>query len=83
MTNSLTPQQRNSYANLIFLCPTHHTQIDKPGNTYAVATITGWKLEHEKRIDQAIMECMPDAASFLELEIVAQAIADGVTKPFN
>lgn len=79
---SMTPQQRNAYGNLIFLCPTHHTQIDKPGNTYSVATLLSWKLEHETRIDQAILDCMPDV-TFAELEIVARSIADGVIKPFD
>src|SRR3954454_12821398 len=27
-----TAKERNSYANLILLCPTHHTLIDKPEN---------------------------------------------------
>lgn len=79
---NMTPAQRNAYENLIFLCPTHHTQIDKPGNTYSIEMIRGWKVEHEKRIDQAIMDSMPDV-SFAELEIVAKAIADGVSKPFD
>jgi hypothetical protein len=78
----MTQTQRNAYANLIFLCPTHHTQIDKSGNTYSVATLAGWKADHEARIDQAIMDSMPDV-TFAELEIVAKAIADGVSKPFD
>jgi hypothetical protein len=80
--SNMTPAQRNAYANLLFLCPTHHTQIDKPGNTYSVATLTQWKADHEAYIDQAIMDSMPDV-TFAELEIVARAIADGVAKPFD
>lgn len=80
--SSMTPQQRNALDNLIYLCPTHHTWIDKPGNTYTVETVTNWKQEHETRIDQAIMDCVPDV-TFAELEIVAKAIADGTTQPFD
>ncbi len=40
---AMTQAQRNAYSNLLFLCPTHHTQIDKPGNTYSVAMLAGWK----------------------------------------
>ena len=79
---TMTPDQRNGLGNLIYLCPTHHTQIDKPGNTYKVDVITSWKVEHESRIDQAIMDCVPDV-TFAELEIVTKALADGVNQPFD
>lgn len=79
---NMTPQERNGLDNLIYLCPTHHTQIDKPGNTYTVQDIALWKKKHEARIDQAVMNCVPDV-SFAELEIVTKALADGVDQPFD
>lgn len=41
----------DTYENLILLCPTHHTEIDKsPEGTYTVETILSWKMEHERGI---------------------------------
>jgi hypothetical protein len=41
--------ERDSYSNLILLCPTHHTLIDRPENErrYAVADLAAIKTEHE------------------------------------
>lgn len=46
---SQTPAERDDYANLVLLCPTHHTRIDKPENegTYTVAVLHEMKTEHE------------------------------------
>lgn len=52
-----TDKQRDSYENLILLCPNHHTLIDKPENEeiYTVDTLTDMKIVHEgyisKRLD--------------------------------
>lgn len=41
----------DSYENLILLCPTHHTEIDKaPEGTFPVELIHQWKAEHEDRV---------------------------------
>lgn len=41
----------DAYANLILLCPTCHTHIDKsPEGTYTVEQLNLWKQEHEKNI---------------------------------
>jgi len=41
----------DKYENLVLLCPTHHTEIDKsPKGTYTVEAILAWKAEHEQRI---------------------------------
>ena len=47
--SSQDDSDRNSYENLILLCPTHHTIIDKPENeeTYSVARLLKIKEEHE------------------------------------
>ncbi|MDQ2149221.1 HNH endonuclease signature motif containing protein [Alcaligenaceae bacterium C4P045] len=39
------------YENLILLCPTHHTHIDKaPQGTYPVEVLHQWKSQHEAKI---------------------------------
>jgi hypothetical protein len=44
--------ERNGYANLILLCPTHHTVIDKPENvgTYTVNMLLNMKLWHHRDV---------------------------------
>lgn len=54
-----TDEQRDSYENLILLCPNHHTLIDKPENEeiYTVDALLEMKTSHEasisKRLDSA------------------------------
>lgn len=41
----------DTYENLILLCPTHHTEIDKsPAGTFPVEVIHEWKRSHEARV---------------------------------
>ena len=42
----------NSYENLVLLCPTCHTRIDKsPEGTYPVEMLLEWKTQHEAWVD--------------------------------
>lgn len=42
----------NAYENLVLLCPTCHTKIDKsPDGTYAVEMLLLWKEQHEAWVD--------------------------------
>ncbi|WP_081911350.1 HNH endonuclease [Thioalkalivibrio sp. ALJ1] len=45
-------KERDSYENLILLCPTHHTLVDKPENEsyYTVETLHKMKTNHEASI---------------------------------
>ena len=45
-------EERDSYENLILLCPTHHTLIDKPENEsyYTVEKLHEMKIKHEESI---------------------------------
>ena len=44
-----------SYDNLILLCPTHHTVIDKsPDGTFTESDIQGWKRNHETNVAEAL-----------------------------
>lgn len=41
----------DTYENLILLCPTHHSMIDKAPKKFTVDEILGWKKEHETRVN--------------------------------
>lgn len=43
----LSPEQRNLPPNLMLLCPTHHTEVDKAPQTYTVERLTEFKRRHE------------------------------------
>jgi len=47
--SSQTPEERDAYVNLILLCPTHHTLVDKPENErrYSVSVLQKMKADHE------------------------------------
>jgi hypothetical protein len=44
---SQSDEQRNSYANLLLLCPNHHTVIDDDVESYTVERLVKMKAEHE------------------------------------
>jgi hypothetical protein len=48
--------QRNDYANLILLCPNHHTLIDKPENLkkYSVEVLHKIKSNHERYVHERL-----------------------------
>jgi len=45
-----TNLERNSFDNLIALCPNHHTLIDKAVDSYPVDMLCKWKKDHECKI---------------------------------
>lgn len=50
----LNEKERNSYANLILLCPTCHTKIDKDVVDYPVELLHVRKIEHELYVKQKL-----------------------------
>jgi hypothetical protein len=54
--HSQSDLERDSYENLILLCPTHHSLIDKPENEdeYSVKRLLEMKIEHEKYISNRL-----------------------------
>lgn len=46
----LTETERNSYPNLILLCPTCHTQIDNDEDGYPIERLYVMKIQHEQAI---------------------------------
>ena len=51
-----TDIERNSYENLICLCPNHHTLIDKKEKEYSVETLKRMKAEHEYKFENSKCE---------------------------
>lgn len=47
-----TPASKGSFENLILLCPTCHTKIDKAESEYPEKIIKGWKNSHSKKINK-------------------------------
>ncbi|MBI5498475.1 MAG: hypothetical protein HY904_25965 [Deltaproteobacteria bacterium] len=72
--------QRNAYANLILLCPTHHTEIDGQPLAYPVALLHQWKAEHERWIALELDAQVP-RVTFKELEATTSAIASSSSPP--
>lgn len=54
--SSLRPEERNSYHNLILLCPTHHTIIDKAEVDYTVDKLHNIKARHELWVSTTLSE---------------------------
>lgn len=45
----------DTYANLILLCPTHHTLIDKaPDSKFPAEVLYAWKADHESAVRRAL-----------------------------
>jgi hypothetical protein len=66
-----TPQQRDDYQNLILLCPTHHTLIDRPENVkrFPADLLLRMKADHEAFIHSRIEIAPPRDKSELAREI--------------
>jgi len=71
----MTDGERGAYDNLIYLCPTHHTQIDAPENQseFSVARLKEMKREHEAKVEMAQRRAMIEVGS-AELEVIANAM---------
>jgi len=54
----------DTYANLVLLCPTHHTVVDKaPEGKFTVEMLLQWKAHHESRIAASLAApVFPDRA---------------------
>src|SRR5690242_7868032 len=52
----LPPGEHDKYANLIFLCPTHHTEMDADEETYTVERLRQMKKDHEEAVEKAVTQ---------------------------
>lgn len=54
--SNLTKKERDSYYNLILLCPNHHTLIDKNPEDYTVEKLHLFKDQHEYWVEHTLSE---------------------------
>lgn len=47
-----TPEERSTHDNLLLLCPTCHTIVDKAEDEYSEQLILKWKEDHRRRISE-------------------------------
>lgn len=73
----LTVEQRDSYHNLILLCPTHHTEIDNNEADWPVERLHQVKSEHELWVTETLSETI-DHVKFAKQAIVASIIDSAV-----
>ncbi len=60
----------NTYDNLILLCPTHHTHVDKaPEGTYPETLLHEWKSTHEAKIGRSDQTPVFDSFEALKSEV--------------
>ena len=71
----LSDRQRNAYANLILLCPTHHEIVDARESTYTVEVLRGWKTDRETKVLDFLVREM-QSITFAELETITQALVN-------
>ena len=76
----MSDSERNSYHNLIFLCPNHHNTIDKLESDFPVVALQAMKSKHEECVHDAILERM-ESVGFKELEIATAAFVRASVAP--
>jgi hypothetical protein len=54
--SNLTSEQRDSYYNLILLCPNHHVEIDKNPDDYTIEKLHFFKDQHEYWVEHQLSE---------------------------
>ena len=73
---NLSQQERNSYENLILLCPTHHVLVDAQASTYTVEMLRTLKTAQEARYNDFLAQAMPNI-TFTELETITNVLVNG------
>lgn len=77
---TLTPADRNSYPNLMLMCPNHHTEIDKQPYTFTAEILKNWKYNTEKRVTDALRNAMPQI-HFAELSMITGSLVTHEESP--
>ncbi len=70
-------EERNSYHNLILLCPTHHKEIDKNVEDFPIEKLHSLKSRHELWVQETLEKDLPEKTNVLRpvselLEIVSE-----------
>ena len=72
----MTDKERDCYDNLIYLCPTCHSKIDKQPEDYPAEVLFRIKREHEEWVNNRLSDEMV-SVTFTELDMAAKAIVSG------
>lgn len=72
----LSPEERNSYFNLILLCPTHHARVDKAVADYPVEKLHLLKDQHELWVTEQLSSAPTDDSSRLVYAGIVDATAE-------
>jgi hypothetical protein len=60
----------DTYENLILLCPTHHTEVDKsPENSFPPDVLFNWKQKHEAKVAAAFISLSFDSSKKMAVYI--------------
>jgi hypothetical protein len=70
---TLSLKERNKYPNLLLLCPTHHTLVDKQHRTHTAEMLNRWKRDTEKKVTDALRTVMPQV-TFTELKQITASL---------
>lgn len=73
----MTPQQRGSASNLIYLCGPHHDAIDSQLALHTREFLVAAKSSHERLVAKAMRRAMGDV-TYTELNLVCQVIVHNV-----
>jgi len=63
--SELTAAEKDDFKNLILLCPTHHTEVDKSPVKYSVDILTEIKEMHERESQKEITPRMAEQAALI------------------
>jgi len=77
---SMTPAQRGSAANLIYLCGPHHDAVDTQLEYHTLVFLVNAKRSHEEAVARAIRVALGDV-TYEELTIVCTVLAYGAPPP--
>ena len=68
---NMSDEERNSYENLIILCPTCHSKIDKNFSEYTAETLKQIKIKHERWVKEQL-RIKSAEVTFAELEVITK-----------
>ncbi len=76
--SAISIDERNSYHNLILLCPNHHTEIDKNESIWSVEKLYLTKSKHELWVDETLNETSDKTA--LAKQMIISSIVDSAVE---
>ncbi len=81
--STMSPEDLNSYKNLIFVCSSCHTLIDSKADVYTTEKLFDIKSSHEKTVTDSIRAKIlnVDFSNFAELEVIKKYLSSSEAVP--